>query len=373
MNTIIVILRKEFRQIFRDSTILRMIFAMPIIQLILIPLAADYEVKNISISIVDNDHSAYSQRLIHKLDASKYFQLTDYSPSHPQALQAIEKNQADLILEIPPYFEKQLIKENQADLMLSANAINGIKAGLGSVYAAQIVQDFNREIREEFGAVGRFSAIPSIDIRTANWYNPLSNYKLFIVPGILGILVTMVGSFLTALNIVREKEIGTIEQINVTPIQKYQFILGKLIPFWVLGLVSITIGLIISYLVFGLFPVGSYLNIYLFSIIYLPAVLGFGLLISTFTETQQQATLFAFFFMMIFVLMSGLYTPIESMPDWAKVIATLSPPTYFVEVIRSIFIKGSSLWDLKEQLFAIIGFAVVLNSLAIWNYRKRMA
>lgn len=373
MYTLGVILKKEFRQIFRDTAILRMILAMPIVQLILIPFAADYEVKNITISIVDQDHSSYSQRLIHKLDASKYFRLSHYAGSFSESLEKVARNEADLALVIPVDFEKQLLRENRANLMLSANAINGIKAGLGSVYAAAIIQDFNREVREEFSLISRTGSVPSIDIRTASWYNPLFNYKLFIVPGILGILVTMVGAFLTALNIVREKEIGTIEQINVTPIKKYQFILGKLIPFWVLGLVSITLGLIVSYLVFGLFSLGSYVNIYIFSIIYLPAVLGFGLLISTFTETQQQATLFAFFFMMIFVLMSGLYTPIESMPEWAKVIARISPPTYFVEVIRSIFIKGSNLWDLRYQLFVIIGFAVLLNTLAVMNYRKRSA
>ncbi|NJO03757.1 MAG: ABC transporter permease [Bacteroidia bacterium] len=373
MHTLIVILRKEFQQIFRDKAILRIIFMMPIVQLILIPFAADYEVKNITLSVVDHDHSSYSQRLIHKLSASQYFKISHYTPSFAESLREIERDEADLALVIPTDFEKQLLKENQAQLMLSANAIDGVKAGLGSSYATAIVQDFNQEIREELSLMTNTGQIPRIDIRTANWYNPLFNYKLFIVPGILGILVTMVGAFLTALNIVREKEIGTIEQINVTPIKKYQFILGKLIPFWVLGLVSITLGLIISYLVFGLISLGSYLTIYVFAILYLPAVLGFGLLISTFTETQQQATLFAFFFMMIFVLMSGLYTPIESMPGWAKTIAYLSPPTYFVEVIRSVFIKGSSLWDLRRSLLIILGFAVLLNALAVWNYRKRAA
>ncbi|MEO1652067.1 MAG: ABC transporter permease [Bacteroidota bacterium] len=371
MQTIGVILNKEFRQIFRDKAILRMIFAMPIVQLILIPFAADYEVRNINLSIVDQDHSSFSQRLIHKLHASNYFTFKHYTVSYEESLESIETNRIDLALVIPQNFEQDLIRENQAKLMLSANAITSIKAGLGSAYASAIIQDFNREVREEFSLVNREGGASQIDIRSASWYNPLFNYKLFIVPGILGILVTMVGGFLTALNIVREKEIGTIEQINVTPIKKYQFILGKLIPFWVLGIATIMMGLMVSYIVFGLFPLGSYFNILFFSVIYLPAVLGFGLLISTFTETQQQATLFAFFFMMIFVLMSGLYTPIESMPDWAKGIAYASPPTYFVEVIRSIFIKGSSLWDLRWQLGIIIAFATLLNTLAILNYRKR--
>ena len=371
MHILLVILKKEFRQIFRDVAILRMIFAMPIVQLILIPFAADYEVKNITLSIVDQDHSTYSQRLTHKLQASVYFTVNHYTTSFDQSLEKIATNQADLALTIPQNFEKQLISQNHASLMLSANAIKSIKAGLGSAYASAIIQDFNQEIREELSFIDGQGNTPILDIRTASWYNPLFNYKLFIVPGILGILVTMVGAFLTALNIVREKEIGTIEQINVTPIKKYQFILGKLIPFWVLGMISIILGLMVSYIVFGLFSLGSYLNILIFSVIYLPAVLGFGLLISTFTETQQQATLYAFFFMMIFVLMSGLYTPVDSMPSWAKAIAYASPPTYFVEVLRSIFIKGSNLWDLRWQLMTIIGFAVLLNTMAILNYRKR--
>ncbi len=371
MRNLPVILQKEFRQIFRDKTILRMMLMMPVVQLILIPYAADYEIKHLSISIIDQDHSSYSKRLTNKLTASGYFQLVQFDNSYQSGLENIEKGKSDLILTIPIHFERDLIKENKAKLALAADAVSNTKASLGSSYANQIINDFNNEIREEWVQIPKFNTLPLITITTANWYNPHTDYHLFMVPGILAILVTMVGSLLASLNIVSEKEIGTIEQINVTPIKKYEFILGKLIPFWVLGLIIITIGMGVGFIVFGLIPVGSFFTIYLFSAVYLLGVLGIGLLLSTFSDSQQQATLLAFFFMMIFVLMSGLYTPIDSMPSWAKVIAALNPPMYFVKVLRSIYIKGSSFSDLLPDFFKIIGFAFFFITLAILNYRKR--
>jgi ABC-2 type transport system permease protein len=190
------------------------------------------------------------------------------------------------------------------------------------------------------------------------------------VPGILAILVTMVGGFLTALNIVKEKEVGTIEQINVTPIKKQYFILGKLIPFWILGNVVFTIGLIISWLIYGIIPLGNILVLYGFIWLFLLAVLGFGLLISTYSDTQQQAMLIMFFFMMIFILMGGLFTPIDSMPGWAKVIARFNPLSYMIDVMRMVILKGSGWKDILPQLWKIALFAVVLNTWAILNYRK---
>ena len=373
MRNLTFLLQKEFRQIFRNPTILRMILMMPIIQLIVIPLAADYEIKQISISVVDRDHSPYSSKLVHKLTASGYFKLVEYTGSYNQAAKTVGTGQSDLILTIPPHFERDLIKFNKAKLHLAADAVNGVRAGLGTAYAAQMIGDFNREIREEWLLLPKFNEIPQIDITSANWFNPHFDYHLFMVPGILAILVTMVGAFLTALNIVAEKEVGTIEQINVTPLKKHEFILGKLIPFWVLGMVSITLGMIFAFLIFGILPVGSYLTIYAFSAIYLLGILGIGLLISTFADTQQQATLFSFFCMMVFILLGGLYTPIESMPDWAQWITRLNPPAYFIKVIRAVFIKGSRFADLLPEFLAMIGFAIGFNLLAIFNYRKRSA
>jgi ABC-2 type transport system permease protein len=371
MRTLKFLLQKEFRQIFRDPGILRIIFILPVIQLLILPWAADYEIKNIKLAVVDHNHSEYSRKLISKIASSGYFILTDYTDSYDNAMSQIEHDRTDLILEIPPAFEKDIVKENEAKLFLAANAINGVKAGLGSAYLQTIIHDYNNEVRTEWIQFPRFSPETNIEVVYSDWFNPLMNYKYFMVPGILVLLLTMVGANLTAINIVKEKEIGTIEQINVTPVKKYHFILGKLIPFWVLGLVVFSIGFGIAWLVYGIVPVGSFFTIYLFGALYLLAVLGLGLLISTYTNNQQQAMLISFFIMMIFVLLSGLYTSIDSMPGWAKLITKLNPVSYFIDVMRMVVLKGSSLTDIRGHLFIIFGFAVVFNSWAVLNYRKR--
>ena len=371
MRSLLFLLQKEFRQIFRDTAILRIIFIMPIIQLLVLPWAADYEMKNINISVIDHDHSPYSRQLISKITASGYFILEDYTPSYNQALIDIEKDKSDLILEIPASFEKNLIKQNESKLFIAVNAINGVKANLGGVYLSTIIQNFNQQVRSDWVQLPRFNPVLNIDIILFNKYNPLMNYKYFMVPGILVILITMVGSFLASLNIVKEKEVGTIEQINVTPIKKYQFILGKLIPFWVLGLIVLAIGLAISWLFYGIVPVGNLLVIFGFAAVYLLAVLGLGLLISTYTSTQQQAMLISFFLMMIFILLGGLYTSIDSMPHWAQMITKVNPVSYFIEVMRMVVLKGSGWIDIKNQLLIVFGFAILLNGWAVLSYRKR--
>lgn len=371
MRTLKFLLQKEFRQIFRDPSILRIILVMPVIQLLILPWAADYEVKNIKLALVDNDRSEYSRRLINKISSSGYFILTDFSNSYNTSLQQVEEDKADLVLQIPVHFEKDLVKENEAKLFMAINAINGVKANLGGAYLNSIIKDYNQQVRTEWIQFPRFNPEILIAITSSNWYNPLMNYKYFMVPGILVILITMVGLNLAALNIVKEKEIGTIEQINVTPIRKYHFILGKLIPFWILGLLVLTIGLTIARLVYGILPAGSFITIYLFAALYLLAVLGLGLLLSTYATNQQQAMLISFFIMMIFILLGGLYTSIDSMPEWAKTITRFNPVAYFIDVMRMVVLKGSSLADIKYHLLKMAGFAVVFNAWAVFSYRKR--
>lgn len=372
MKTILFLLEKEFAQIFRNKAILRLIFIMPIIQLIVLPLAADYEVKNINFSVVDHDHSAYSRRLIGEIEASTYFTLVDNEDRFEHAIEKFERDQSDIILEIPTNFERSLIKESEASVLITVNAVNGVKGNLGAAYAANIIRGFNNDIRLEWMTLPKMAAVPEIRVLPTPWYNTKMSYKLFMVPGILVVLVTMVGTFLSALNIVHEKEVGTIEQINVTPIKKYHFILGKLIPFWLLGNLVLGLGLFVAFIVYGIIPVGSLFLIFSFSAVYLIATLGLGLLISNFAETQQQAMFFAFLLMMLFILLGGLYTPIESMPDWAKIITKFNPAAYFIEVIRMIVLKGSGLRDILPHFKAIAVFALVFNALAIWSYRKQV-
>lgn len=371
MRVLKFLLQKEFRQILRDPSIFRILFIAPMIQLIILPLAADYQIKNINLSVVDHDHSQYSQILINKIVSSGYFRLKDYSATFPQAMHSIELDKADLVLEIPNHFQRDLVKDNKANLFIAANAINGIKAGLGSAYIQQIIQNYNQTVRMQWVQFPRFDPQPTIEVEYSDWFNPNMNYQYFMVPGILVMLLTIIGSNFAALNIVKEKELGTIEQINVSPIKKTYFILGKLIPFWILALVVLTFGLAIACVVYGIVPLGSYLTIYIFSAIYLLAVLGLGLLLSTYAQTQQQSFLVAFFITMIFNLMSGLFTPIESMPHWAQVITWFNPVTYFIEVMRMVILKGSGLADIKNQIFAVLGFAVFFNGWAILSYRKR--
>lgn len=371
MRVLKFLLQKEFQQILRDSSIFRILLLEPMIQLLLLPLAADFQIKNINLSIIDHDQTQYSQRLIHKIVSSGYFKLSDHSVTFPQALTSVEQNKTSLILEIPPHFERDLIKNSEADLFVATNSINGIKAGLGSSYIQQIIQDYNQSIRMKWISSPRLNILPTIEIEYSNRFNPHMNYQYFMVPGILVMLLTMVGFTYATLNIVKEKELGTIEQINVSPIRKSYFILGKLIPFGILGLGVFTIGLLISRWLYGIVPVGNYTTLYVFASVYLVALLGLGLLLSTYSQTQQQAFLIAFFIIMVFILLSGLFTPIESMPHWARVITWFNPVAYFIEVIRMVILKGSGLAEIKNQIFVLIGFAIFFNGWAVLSYRKR--
>jgi len=338
---------------------------------LILPWAADYEIKNINLSIIDHDHSAYSRQLISKVTATKYFQLDQYTDSYAKAEKAMESGKIDIALEIPDNFEKDLVKENEAPVFLAVNAVNGTKAGLGSAYLQSIIRDFNTDVRLKWIQMPRFDPELNIEVVTANWFNPMMNYKFFMVPGILVILLTMVGATLSALNIVKEKEIGTIEQINVTPVKKYHFILGKLIPFWVIGLIILTIGLTIAWLAYGIVPLGSLFVIYCFAGLYLLVVLGLGLLVSTITNNQQQAMLISFFLLMVFILLGGLYTSIDSMPDWAKALTRINPVAYFVEVMRMVVLKGSGFADISRHMLVMLLFAVILNGWAVYSYKKR--
>jgi ABC-2 type transport system permease protein len=366
-----ILIRKEFRQIFRNRSILVLIFFAPLMQLLVLPLAANYEIKNINLAVVDHDHSSVSRSLVQDITSSGYFRLIKFGGNYNEAFRELEKENADLILEIPPNFEKNLVRENSQKIFIGINAINGTKAGLSGAYLANILQNFNSKIQAKFNP--QFSEIAKnagLEIRTSLWFNKNYNYRLSLVPGILVFLVTLVAGMLSSLNVVAEKEIGTIEQINVSPIKKSNFILGKMIPFWILAFVVFTLGLLISRYIYQIEIKGNLLLLYFFLSVYLLAILGYGLLISTLSETQQQAMFINFFFVMIFILMSGLFTPIESMPDWAQKITYLNPLRYMIDAVRLIILKNSSFTDLFPQFAALTAMAVFFNLTAIWNYRK---
>jgi len=370
MKTLYFLLEKEFRQMLRNKGVLRALFIAPTIQLILMPMAADYSVKNIHISVVDNDHSTYSQKLINKIGSSGYFTLTGYTPSYKQALTMVEQDKADLALHIPAGFERNLVRENTQKLYIAINAISGMKASLGGAYLSSIVQDFNNDIRIDWEN-GAQDDTPKIGVASYYWYNPFMNYKLYMVPGILVTLVTALAAMQSAFNIVAEKESGTIEQINVTPIQKHIFIIGKLIPYLVLATIIFTIGLILGRVLYGIVPVGNIGVLYVSLIVYLFAMLGLGLLISTYSNTQMQAMSLSFFFINIFNMLSGVFTSIDSMPQWAQYIVETFPPSHFIKIMRMVVLKGSGLGDITYHLGAMFVIGLVFNTWAILNYSKR--
>ena len=365
-RTIRHIIEKEFKQIFRNKTMVGLIFGMPVLQLFILSYAADFEVKNINIFVEDNDKSSISMELIQKIGASDYFDLTDISV-YKEGLKLIEQNNTDVILSIPQNFAKNIETGKTTSIALTIDAINGSKAGVTQNYLQNIILQFSKE---QLTSKIQIKVIPGIEVINRNWYNPTLDYKVFMVPGILVLLITMISLFLSSMNIVREKEVGTIEQLNVTPIRKTEFVIGKLLPFVVLGILEFSIGLFIAYFWFNTPIEGSILTLYSFTIVYLTLILGMGMFISTFTDTQQQAMFIAWFFSVIFILMSGLFTPIESMPKWAQIVSDFNPIKYYVDVIRLVMLKGSSFVNVSKQFGIIVIYSVVLNTLAVMNYRK---
>ena len=366
------LIEKEFRQLKRNPFLPRLIVIFPVMVLLVFPWAADFEMKNINLCLIDSDHSPWSSQLTNEIVSSGYFRLTATPGAYQEAMKLIETDKADVILEIPGDFEKSLVTSGNAKVLISANTVNGTKGGLSSYYLMGIVNEFAADKRKELARPADTATIPAIEIVPQNRFNINLNYKVFMIPALMVMLLTMLCGFLPAMNIVMEKEAGTIEQINVTPVSRFTFILSKLIPFWIIGLFVITISFGMTFLVYGLYPKGSLGTIYFFAAVYILAVSGLGLVISNYSETVQQAMFVIYFFMMILIVMSGLFTPINSMPHWAQVITWFNPLKYLMQVMRMVFLKGSGLADLQSQFFALAGFAVFFNTWAVWSYRKRM-
>lgn len=365
------LLEKEFKQIFRNPFLPKLIIILPIVMLLVTPWAADMEVKNSRITVIDQDKSSYSKRLIQKVTSSGHFYLYALVYTYEEALSTIESGGADIIFEIPLDFEKSLVVNGYTEVMISANAVNGTQAGVGSSYLAAIVTLFTEELQEEWGKQVDTRLTPAIKLVPYNKFNRHLNYKSFMIPALVVMLLTLLTGFLPAFNIVGEKEKGTIEQMNVSPVGRLTFILGKLIPYWIIGFIVLTIGMIVSALVYGLLPAGNILIIYFYATIYILAVSGLGLVTSNYSETMQQAMFIIFFFVLILVLLSGLFTPVRSMPEWAQLIAAVNPLTYFMQVMRGVYLKGSGLTELLQQLLILIAFALAFNTWAVLSYTKR--
>jgi ABC-2 type transport system permease protein len=371
MRILRMLLRKEFLQISRDRLMLRQMFLVPIIQLLILSNAATFEVKSARMFVVDHDQSAMSRALVDRLRASGRFTIAGASPSMAEAQDAMLDRRAGVILAIPRDFERDVVRDRAARVQLVLNAEDGAAAGVTQAYAAQII----RRYAAELGAAGRPAAraTPAVDVRIRPWYNPDLVYRNYMIPGILVQLVTVIGTLMTAMNIVREKEIGTLEQLQVTPLSRANFIAAKLIPLWIIALIELSIGLLLARWVFHVPLEGSLALVFFAAAIYLVAALGVGLWISTLVQTQQQAMFITFFVLMIYLLMSGLFTPVRSMPQWAQWMAEINPLKHFIIVMRAVMLKGSGLLEVGRELAILVAFGVAVLALAVRQAGRRTA
>lgn len=348
----------------RNALIPRLIVIMPVMMMLILPFAANLEVKDIHLAVVDNDRLPYSAELTRKLASSPYFKFVDYSSDYSSVYQGVELGTVDVVLDIPHGFQRQLINgPKPPQVLLAANAVNATKASMGSSYMMAIIEEFA-------ASKSPTQQRQAILISSQNRYNPFLNYKFFMVPALMVMLMTIMCGFLPALNIVGEKEKGTIEQMNVTPVGKFTFILSKIIPYWIIGFIVLTICFGVAWLVYGLTVQGSLVTIYVSALIFILVISAMGLVVSNYSSTMQQAMFVIFFFLIIMLLLSGLFTPVASMPYWAQWVTVFNPLTYFIRIIRGVYLKGSSLPDVGDDLWILSAFVVVFSIWAIASYRK---
>jgi ABC-2 type transport system permease protein len=380
VRRILFLARAEVLHVVRDRATLGQVLVLPVLQLLVLSNAATFQVTNTPTYVVDLDRSSLSRGLVNRFRASGHFRVDGQSESPRLADEALLRGDATMVLTIPHDFESSIVRTGAAPIQLAVNAEKGSAAGIVQAYASTIVAAYAAELETSARgtATTRAEAAPrrgtaAIDVQASSWYNPALNYKHYMVPGILVALVTLIGTLLSAQNIAREKELGTLEQLNVTPMTRGQFIAAKLLPFWALGMIDLAIGLLVGRLVFDVPMRGSLLLLFGSAAVYLVAALAIGLFISTLVETQQQAMFVTFFVMNVYLLMSGLFTPIDSMAPWVQVVSQLNPVRHFVTISRAILIKGAGPADIARPFLILTAFGAVTLALAIRQYSKRAA
>ena len=358
-------MRKEVELLRRNPLIPKVMLVMPIMVMLVIPLVTNMDVKNVGVAVVDNDRTELSRRIWSDIDAAEQMTVRCVVSTYSEALESVRKGDVEVIVDIPEHFSRDLVTGNPK-VDVTANGVNATKGVLGSQYAVQSVIGSLKSYREEQGM-----QVPESEVSAIYKYNPTLNFKNFMIPGLMVVLIIIICGFLPAINIVDEKQTGTIEAMNVTPVTKMEFVLSKLIPFWVAGVVIVTIGMLIGWAVYGLRPQGSVGSIYLATVLFSLVMSGLGVFISNKSATIMQSIFLMFAFIMIFQLMAGLFTPISSMPEWAQYITYAVPPRYFIEIMRAVYLKGTGIMELLPQFGALTAFAAGMLLLAAVTYRKQ--
>jgi ABC-2 type transport system permease protein len=354
------LIQKEFTQIRRNAFLPRLIVVFPIMVMCVMPWVMNMEVKNIKVAVVDNDRSTLSQQLVHSIEASNYFIFNGQKPTYQTAIEEIEKTETDVVVVIPQNYSRDLTNGGNPQVLIAANAVNGTKGSIGSAYLNQIVTAHVKPTAD---------AIQS-KVSTLFLYNKHLNFKLFMIPALFAIVMMLLTGFLPALNIVGEKEAGTIEQINVTPVSKWSFILAKLIPYWIIAAFVITVCLLLAWIIYGITSAGPLPLIYLLAMLLALFWSSFGLMISNYSNTMQQAIFVMWFFVVMMLLLSGLFTPTRSMPSWAYATTYVNPMSYFVDAIRTVFIRGGGLSSIWHQVLALMGIGTLMGTWAVLSYKK---
>ena len=366
--TLRYLIQKEFLQIHRNAFLPRIIVLFPIVIMCVMPWVMNMEIKNVRVEVVDADRSVLSTQLIHRIEASRYFVFCGQKASYSEAISDVDGDKTDAIVSIPHDFEKCILRGEQPQIFVAANAVNGTKGSMALSYLSQIIGGH----LTDFTTKGSTLSASSLDglVSTLYLYNKNLNYKVFMIPSLMAILLLLVCGFLPALNIVGEKEAGTIEAINVTPVSKSSFILAKLIPYWLIALVVITICFVLAWAVYGITCQGNLALCYLLSMLMALTFSGLGLVVSNYNDTMQQAVFVMWFVVVNLILLSGLFTPVRSMPDWAYATTYINPMHYFIDAIRTVFVRGGDFFCIAHQIGALTLFAIAMNTWAIASYRK---
>ncbi|HIS22695.1 MAG TPA: ABC transporter permease [Candidatus Cryptobacteroides intestinipullorum] len=357
---------KEAKQFKANPFMPVVLVLLPLLLMLLVPLAANMEVRDVRLSVVDGDRSTMSVRLIERISQSGYFVFSSYEDSYEAAMDQLSRGNADIILEIPHGMEEKTGNGETVEIFIAANAVNNTKGAMGGGYLSSIITDFSADL-----AGGPDQAAAPLSVVPQYRYNPHLDYKLFMVPALMIVVIVLVGGFFPTMSIVSEKENGTIEQINVSPVRKRDFILSKVVFYGILGIFAFTLAILIAHFVYGLASHGGLLEIFTSAMIFLVFMGGFGLIISNYSDTMLQAVFLMLFFVLIFMLMSGIFTPVSSMETWSQYVTYILPTRYFVNILRAVCLKGSHFADMTFDFVMLSVFAVVINVLAVVTYRKQ--
>lgn len=375
MRSIIEFIKKEFLQFKRDPKMFALILIAPVVQLTFLGFAANLDVRLVRTIVFDQDRSVTSRNFIERFTSSGYFKIEKYVSNYDEITKEIDKGNVILALVIPNDFEKNIFSRRTASVQALFNGSDGNTAGIVAGYSQNIVSTYSQNIVLNFlnRSGQKLSAAPVISPEIRVWYNPELKTRNFMVPGIVGLLLSLITLILTSLAVVKENEIGTMEQLIVTPLKPYQIIIGKLVPFVVLSFAAVIIILASMWFIFGIPVKGDLWFLFLSSFLYILSTLGLGLFVSTVSKTQQQAMMISIFaVMMPMIFLSGFAFPIENMPESIQYISYIVPLRYFNDIIRGVILKGLGVADLWFNAILLLVMGIVILLFSSLRFKSRL-